>query len=287
MTSVDVPSTVLLSAGVGAVIGALGYALWYARAETKHVRRRLESATASLERLQLSFERFAPQEVVERIIAGGVSTSAEKKTITVLFADLVGFTSLSERMEPGLLVQILNGYFAHMSRAIAEHRGHVSKFIGDGILALFGALEPNPWQADDAVCAALAMRDALEEYNEQLALSGHPTLRVGIGLHRGVAVAGVIGSDELVEFTVIGSTVNLASRVEHLTRRHATDILITTAVRETLDARFALRELPAAAVAGISEPVVTYAVEGVLPSDPTGARAARRSGVPNSSVKRS
>lgn len=78
-------------------------------------------------------------------------------------------------------------------------------------------------------------------------------------------MAGVIGSEELVEFTVIGSTVNLASRVEHLTRRHATDILITAAVREALDARFALHELPAAGVAGISEPVVTYAVEGVLP----------------------
>jgi len=81
-----------------------------------------------------------------------------------------------------------------------------------------------------------------------------------------VAVAGVIGSEELVEFTVIGNTVNPASRVEHLTRRHATDILITVAMREALDARFALQELPAAAVAGISEPVVTYAVEGVLPA---------------------
>jgi adenylate cyclase len=265
VTAVALPPSAFLVAGICAVVAALGYTCWYARAEAKHLRRRLESATTSLEQLQLSFARFAPQQVVERIIASGVSKSAEKKTVTVLVADIVGFTPLSERMEPALLVQILNGYFARMSRAIAEHRGHVSKFIGDGILALFGALEPNPWQGDDAVRAALAMREALEVYNEELALAGQPALRVGIGLHRGVAVAGVIGSDELVEFTVIGSTVNLASRVEHLTRRHATDILITAAVREVLDARFALQELPAAAVAGISEPVVTYAVEGVLP----------------------
>jgi adenylate cyclase len=260
------PSSVFLAAGMGTVVAALVYAFWRARAEAKHLRHRLESATASLEQLQLSFARFAPQEVVERIIASGVSTSAERKTVTVLVADIVDFTALSEAMEPALLVQILNGYFARMSRAIAEHRGHVSKFIGDGILALFGALEPNPWQADDAVRAALAMREALEEYNEELALAGQPTLRVGIGLHRGIAVAGVIGAEELVEFTVIGSTVNLASRVEHLTRRHAADILITAAVREVLDARFALHELPAAAVAGISEPVVTYAIEGAAPS---------------------
>jgi adenylate cyclase len=212
------PSSAFLAAGIGAVVAALGYAFWRAQAEAKHLRRRLESATTSLEQLQLSFARFAPQKVVERIIASGVSTSAEKKTVTVLFADIVGFTALSERTEPALLVQILNGYFARMSRAIAEHRGDVSKFIGDGILALFGALEPNPWQADDAVRAASAMREAIEEYNEELALAGQPALRVGIGLHSGIAVAGVIGCEELVEFTVIGSTVNLASRVEHLTR---------------------------------------------------------------------
>jgi adenylate cyclase len=243
---------------MAAVAAALGCWLWLARAEARHLRRRLASATTSLEQLQLAFGRFAPQQVIERTIAGGVAIGAEKKTVTVLFADIVGFTALSETMEPALLVEILNGYFARMSRAIAEHRGHVSKFIGDGILALFGALDPNPWQADDAVLAALAMRDALEAYNGELALAGQPALQVGIGLHRGEAVAGVVGSDELVEFTVIGSTVNLASRVEHLTRRHGADILITRPVREALDARFTLRELPAAAV------VVTYAVRGVL-----------------------
>jgi class 3 adenylate cyclase len=108
------------------------------------------------------------------------------------------------------------------------------------------------------------MREALVKYNEELARAGLTTLRIGIGLYRGVAVAGIIGSEELVEFTVIGSAVNLASRVEHLTRRHAVDILVTEAVREVLDVRFALRELPPMAVAGISAPVVTYAVEDAL-----------------------
>jgi class 3 adenylate cyclase len=118
-----------------------------------------------------------------------------------------------------------------------------------------------PWRA------ALAMREALEEYNGELTLAGQPALRVGIGLHRGVAVAGVIGSEELVEFTVIGSTVNLASRVEHLTPRHAADILIAAAVREGLDAHFALQELPAAAVAGISEPSSVTPSRAFCPAD--------------------
>ena len=269
MISADSTSAALVAAGIGALAGTASYGFWYVSTRANNVRRRLQIATASLERLQLSFARFAPQQVVEGTIASGVSTSAEKKLVTVLFADIVGFTSLSERMEPALLVQILNGYFTCMSRAIAEHRGHVSKFIGDGILALFGALEPNPWQTDDAVWAALAMREALVKYNDELTHAGLPTLRIGIGLHRGVAVAGVVGSEELVEFTVIGSTVNLASRVEHLTRRHAVDILVTAAVREVLDARFALRELPPMAVSGISAPVVTYAVEDALGGEQT------------------
>jgi adenylate cyclase len=269
MISADSTSAALVAAGIGALAGTASYGFWYVSTRANNVRRRLQIATASLERLQLSFARFAPQQVVEGTIASGVSTSAEKKLVTVLFADIVGFTSLSERMEPALLVQILNGYFTRMSRAIAEHRGHVSKFIGDGILALFGALEPNPWQTDDAVWAALAMREALVKYNDELTHAGLPTLRIGIGLHRGVAVAGVVGSEELVEFTVIGSTVNLASRVEHLTRRHAVDILVTAAVREVLDTRFALRELPPMAVSGISAPVVTYAVEDALGGEQT------------------
>jgi adenylate cyclase len=250
-----------------AVASVLALALWRARSELARLRERLEKAAMALQQLQLSFSRFAPQEVVERIIARGVGNTAEKKEVTVLFADLVDFTSMSENLDPDVLCEILNGYFARMSRAITEHQGHVSKFIGDGILALFGALGPNPWQADDAVHAALAMQAALDAYNRELAAQARPTLRVGIGIHRGPAVAGIVGSDELMEFTVIGNTVNLASRVEHLTRRHGVGVLVTSEVRAVLDARFALREQPAAAVAGISEPVITYAVESFRGED--------------------
>jgi adenylate cyclase len=128
-------------------------------------------------------------------------------------------------------------------------------------MALFGALERNPWQANDAVHAALAMQRALAAYNEELVARGSPALRLAIGIHRGDAIAGVIGSHELLEFTVIGSTINLASRVERLTRVHGADILITGAVRAGLDPRFALEELPPTRVRGVSEPVVTYAVK--------------------------
>lgn len=247
---------------LGGALAVAVYLLERGRAERNRLRVRLEGATQELERLQLSFARFAPQQVIEKIIAAGVSTSAEKREVTVLFADLVGFTRLSEGLEPEVLVRVLNGYFVRMSRVITAHRGHVSKFIGDGILALFGAIERNPWQASDAARAALAMRAALATYSDELGGLVPARLCVGIGIHSGPAVAGVVGSDELMEFTVIGRTVNLASRVEHLTRRVGADILVTEAVRRNLDGRFLLRPIEPATLPGIAEPVVTYAVEG-------------------------
>ena len=245
-----------------ALLGVLAYLWWRAHTVAAQLRQRLETAAMELQRLQISFARFAPEEVVERIAASGVPTAAENREVTILFADLVSFTQLSEQLAPDVLVRILNEYFARMSRVITEHRGHVSKFIGDGLLALFGALEANPWQANDAVRAALAMRAELQSYNQVLGTQGLPPLAFGVGVHRGRAVAGIIGSSDLMEFTVIGNTVNVASRIEHLTREHGVDILITDAVRQALDPRFVLHELPAVSIRGISEPMVTFAVQG-------------------------
>jgi adenylate cyclase len=251
----------LLVAGAGLAFVVLATLLWRARRGAARLRTRLEAASTDLERLQISFSRFAPEELVEQIIASGLPTAGEKKEVTVLFADLVGFTSLSESVEPGVLVKILNGYFERMSRAITDHRGHVSTFIGDGILALFGALEPNPWQGNDALHAALAMRSALAAYNRELVAEGLPELSFGVGLHRGVGIAGLVGSEELKEYTIVGGTVNVAARVQGLTRVHGVDILLTADVRETLDPRFSLRSLPPAELRGIAEPVTVYAAE--------------------------
>jgi len=254
-----IPAPVLVGAAL--LIALLGAALWRSRRQTRSLRRRIEATACDLEALQTSFTRFAPDEVVERIIASGVSSSGERKEVTALFVDLVGFTALSESVEPPVLMRILNGYFERMSRAITENRGHVSTFIGDGILALFGALRPNPWQANDAVHAALAMRRELADYNKELSAEGLPALALGVGIHRGFGVAGLVGSRELMQFAFVGRIVNLAARVQDLTRLHETDILVTSEVQKELDPRFSLRPLPLADVRGISEPVATFAVE--------------------------
>ena len=251
----------MLWAALLVAVAALVLHRRHARRTAAALARRVEAASRSLESLQQAFSRFAPAEVVEDIISQGVSTRSEKKEVTVLFADLKGFTPLSERLDPAVLVDILNGYFERMSRAITSHRGHVGKFIGDGIMALFGALEANPWQTNDAVHAALAMRAALAEYNAALVADALPALAMGIGIHRGPVVAGVIGSAELVEYGVIGATVNVAARVEHLTRIRGVDVLVTGAVRDVLDPRFRLQAMPLAEVPGVSTALATFAVE--------------------------
>jgi adenylate cyclase len=250
-----------LLAGALILAAALAYLLRRRSSENAALRRRIEGASADLERLQRSFGRFAPEEIVEEVIARGVSTRGTKKEVTILFSDLVGYTPLTERVEPTELVRILNGYFERMSQAITDHRGYLSTLVGDGMLAMFGALEPNPWQANDAVRAALAMRSALEAYNRELEERGQLPLAMGIGLHRGQGVAGLVGSRDLIQYAFVGSTINIAARVQDLTRLHDADILATGAVQEALDPRFRLRALPAAELRGVREPVAIFAVE--------------------------
>ena len=252
----------ILVVAAGCVLAiVLGIALWSAQRENTRLVRRLEESATNLQNLQRAFSRFAPDEVIERVIANGISEFGEKKEVSVLFADLVGFTALSERVDPTDLVRILNGYFERMSDAITDRGGHVSTFIGDGLLAFFGALAPNPWQSNDATHAALAMRAALVDYNRDLSAEGLPTLALGVGLHRGTGVAGLIGSHELKEFAFVGRTVNVAARVQDLTRQFEVDILMTESLRADLDERFRLKELPSTSVKGVARPLVIYSVE--------------------------
>lgn len=231
------------------------------RKRTKLLTAAREKSTLDLQNLQQAFHQFAPQRVVEEVIKQGVSTSGETREVTVLFADIVEFTAMSESVAPETLVRILNGYFEATCTAVTHHGGHIAKFLGDGIMAIFGAPETNAWQSLDAVIAALSMREAVRKYNEELGRQGLPPLDVRMGIHKGTVVAGVVGSTENLEYTVIGDVVNTAARIENLTRKHGVDILISADVRSALDGRFAVRELPPEHVKGKAESIATFAVD--------------------------
>lgn len=248
---------------LGAALAALGALLVRERRRAAQVERLLAGTEGRLEQLQHQFERFVPADVVERLTSGGGKYTTQRRRVTMLFADLRGFTALCDRLDPAVTVGILNGYFQRMNEVIGRHHGHINELVGDGLLALFGALEPNPWQGRDSVLAALEMRAELARYNAELGERGLPELRFGIGIHAGEVVAGVMGAGALNKYSVTGDPINVASRIEGLTTTHQVDLLVSEEVRATLDARFRLRAMPALRVKGKPEPIVTYFVEGL------------------------
>jgi class 3 adenylate cyclase len=245
----------LLTALVIAVLMGLRQTL-----QLRKAREQLLATERELQHVQQTCSLLAPPSVVQNLITAGTAPAPENKVATVLFADLVGFTALSERLAPELLGELLNGYFQRVDDAVTEHRGRISTFLGDGVLAYFGAFEPNPWQADDAVSAAVALSKSMTRWSHELSERGYPELRVGIGIHRGEGLAGLVGTQGRMEYAFVGRTVNIAARVQSLTRQNNCSILITEAVREKLNPGTPLRAVPPEPLKGIAEPVRTFEV---------------------------
>lgn len=163
-----------------------------------------------------NYSRFMPEYVVKQLLENPESfrLGGVNQKITVLFADIRGFTALSEKANPEKVVGLLNRYFSAMSEIIFEHGGTLDKYIGDGLMALFGAPNASEEDALNAVKAAVTMQKRLSKLNDELRAEGYGTVSIGIGLHTGEATVGYIGSDKRSEYTAIGDTVNLASRLE-------------------------------------------------------------------------
>lgn len=163
-----------------------------------------------------NYSRFMPEYVVKQLLndPGSFRLGGANQTVTVLFADIRGFTALSERENPEKVVGLLNKYFTAMSEIIFAHGGTLDKYIGDGLMAIFGAPTATPEDPLNAVKAAVAMQKRLITLNGELAAEGFSPISVGIGLHTGEATIGYVGSNKRSEYTAIGDTVNLASRLE-------------------------------------------------------------------------
>jgi adenylate cyclase len=214
--------------------------------------------------LRSTFGKYMTESVMEHLLKGNVSLGGETITVTMLFTDIRGFTSISERMDAQALVGLLNEYFTEMVGVVMQHGGVVDKYIGDAIMAVFGAPVPRPDDAVNAVRAAVGMRVALDHLNARLAERGIPAIRTGIGLHTGQVVAGNIGSESRMEYTVIGDAVNLASRLESNTKELGVDVLISSDTYELTKHAIQARPVSEITVKGRVAPVMTYEVLGVV-----------------------
>jgi adenylate cyclase len=215
------------------------------------------------DKLRTTFGKYMTAAIIEHLLAGKVALGGESLTVTILFTDIRSFTTISEKMDPQQLVGLLNEYFTAMVGIVMSEGGVVDKYIGDAIMAVFGAPVPKEDDAVNAVRAAVKMRRALEELNGRLAARGMARLRTGIGIHTGQVIAGNIGSERRMEYTVIGDAVNLASRLESCTKDLGVDVLISEdtyyLTKHVIEAR-AVREIT---VKGRRAPVLTYQVLGI------------------------
>jgi adenylate cyclase len=212
-----------------------------------------------------SLTRFLPAPLLERVNRdpAAVNLEGEVQEITVLFADIRGFTRLSEQLGPRAVVQMLNEFFAEMAAEIAAHGGIVMQYIGDNLYAVF----PEKGGADHArraLDAALGMRRQLEALNARRAARRDPEIGIGIGLHTGSVVAGSIGSPSLLQYSYVGDTVNTASRIERLTRKHRCELLASDATfaRAGGRAAFAADRIAAEPIPGKLEALAMWAVRG-------------------------
>ena len=187
-----------------------------------------------------TFGRFVSHEVAEAVLTGRVPLQGERRDVSILFQDIRGFTSLSERLDPAVLLRLLNQFFTEVVAAVEAEGGVVKQFLGDGVMALFGAPQPYPDHAERAVRAALGIVDRLKGLNETLQEQGIGPLEIGVGIHTGAVVAGLIGPDNRIEYGVVGDAVNLASRVESLTREMQATILVSRDVAAQLGPAFNL-----------------------------------------------
>lgn len=208
------------------------------------------------------FGKFVNPEIAERALKGKLSLGGERKHCTVFFSDIRNFTSLSESREPEEVVEILNEYFTEMVDCIQITGGVVDKFIGDAVMAHWGAITPRKEDARKAVDSALLMRLALIDLNQKLKEKGKPPIRIGCGINTGPVIAGQIGSQKRLEFTVIGDAVNLASRIEYLNKDFGSDILISESTYLALGENYHCLPMEPIFVRGKEKPQRTYIVLG-------------------------
>lgn len=246
--------------------------------------RRFQQTVDDALRLNQTFQKFVPKQFVDHITKAGSGNLelgyADEDEVAIMFCDIRGFTGLSEKMQPQELMSFLNAYFLRMNDPIHQHQGFIDKFIGDAIMALFdhpgGSAKD---KAIDALRAALDLRKVLDINNLHRKNSGDAPINVGVGIHFGPVIMGTVGSDDRMDTTVIGDSVNIACRLESLTAKYGADIIVSAQMLDTIGTDYPVktRLLDWVRVKGRSAPIEIYEVLSHLPDTEQQHRCAAHS----------
>lgn len=228
--------------------------------------------------IRRAFGHYVSSAVIEQMLAHPerLRLGGERREITVLFSDLAGFTSISEKMQPEEVAEMLNLYLTEMGRIILDHGGTLDKFIGDAVMAFWGAPLPDTDHALHACQSALKMQQAMEALNKTLQRKGMGALSMRIGIHTGSAVVGNMGSVERFDYTAIGDTVNLASRLEGANKLYGTGILLSQATVDALQGSIGCRLVDKVCVKGKREPIEIYTCGNARQDNEAAIQAFRR-----------
>jgi len=219
-----------------------------------------------------TFKKFVPRQFLDKLASDGLENikigEASSGTVTILFSDIRSFTSISEKMDPQELLNMLNSYFLEMNIPIHENNGFIDKFIGDAIMALFSDNDPRKG-AKESVKASLEMFEALNDYNQRRRDKGRIPIQIGVGLHSGDVIVGTVGSKDRMDSTALGDPVNLASRLEGLTKYYNAQIILSDQTYRLIcdDKSFICRELDFVKVKGKGKPEMIYEVINSNPRD--------------------
>ena len=253
------PLQALVSGMREVVRGNLGYRSRIDREdEIGFLARSFNEMIAGLEeraRIKDTFGRFVSHDVAEAVLSGNVPLGGERRQVTILFQDIRGFTRLSESLDPAATLKLLNRFFTEVVGAVEAQGGVVKQFTGDGVMALFGAPQAHPDHAERAVHAALGIVRRLADLNAEFGREAMAPLVIGVGIDSGEVVAGLIGPDNRVEYGVVGEPVNLANRVESLTRELQATVLVSRRIADRLGAGFVRGRASTLPVKGRREPV--------------------------------
>jgi two-component system sensor histidine kinase ChiS len=226
----------------------------------QELEQRVAERTAELVELNAAYECFVPHEFLsllnkERIVDVQLGDQVQQE-MTVLFADIRSFTTLSESLTPQENFHFINTYLSRVSPAIRKHQGFIDKYIGDAIMALF------PYQADDAIQAAIAMQREVSEYNRYRESQGEPPITIGIALHTGLLMLGIIGEEQRKQGTVIADAVNVASRLEELTKMYGASIIMSEQTLRLLNdlSHYHVRFVDTVQIRGKQEPVSVFEI---------------------------